>query len=79
MTDLDAFMSRLSPDMCVVTAAAGATAGITPARRLPEWAKRIRSWKKQGCDVFVYFDNNQKSAAPADALLSPPKSGTSAR
>jgi uncharacterized protein YecE (DUF72 family) len=35
---------------------------------LAAWAKRIRSWKKQGCDVFVYFDNDQKSAAPADAL-----------
>jgi uncharacterized protein YecE (DUF72 family) len=35
---------------------------------LAEWAKRIRSWKKQGCDVFVYFDNDQKSAAPADAF-----------
>jgi uncharacterized protein YecE (DUF72 family) len=36
--------------------------------RLADWAKRIRSWKKQGCDVYVYFDNDQKSAAPADAL-----------
>jgi uncharacterized protein YecE (DUF72 family) len=35
---------------------------------LVSWAKRIKSWKKQGCDVFVYFDNDQKSAAPADAL-----------
>ena len=26
-----------------------------------------RLLKKQGCDVFVYFDNDQKSAAPADA------------
>jgi uncharacterized protein YecE (DUF72 family) len=34
---------------------------------LQEWAKHIRSWKKQGCDVFVYFDNDQKSAAPSDA------------
>jgi uncharacterized protein YecE (DUF72 family) len=34
---------------------------------LAGWAKRIKSWKKQGCDVFVYFDNDQKSAAPADA------------
>ena len=32
------------------------------------WAKRIRSWKAQGCDVFVFFDNDQKSAAPIDAL-----------
>src|SRR6202140_2059533 len=36
---------------------------------LGRWAKRIRSWKKQGCDVFVYFDNDQKSAAAADALV----------
>jgi uncharacterized protein YecE (DUF72 family) len=35
---------------------------------LADWAKRIRSWKNQGCDVYVYFDNDQKSAAPADAL-----------
>jgi uncharacterized protein YecE (DUF72 family) len=35
---------------------------------LRDWARRIGSWKKQGCDVFVYFDNDQKSAAPADAL-----------
>jgi uncharacterized protein YecE (DUF72 family) len=34
---------------------------------LTEWAGRIRSWKKQGCDSYVYFDNDQKSAAPADA------------
>jgi uncharacterized protein YecE (DUF72 family) len=36
-------------------------------RTLSEWARHIRSWKRQGCDVFVYFDNDQKSAAPADA------------
>ncbi|UPJ54498.1 DUF72 domain-containing protein [Bradyrhizobium sp. 200] len=36
-------------------------------RTLSEWARSIRSWKRQGCDVFVYFDNDQKSAAPADA------------
>ena len=35
---------------------------------LSKWATRIRSWKRQGCDIFVYFDNDQKSAAPADAL-----------
>jgi uncharacterized protein YecE (DUF72 family) len=35
---------------------------------LSKWATRIKSWKKQGCDVFVYFDNDQKSAAPADAV-----------
>jgi uncharacterized protein YecE (DUF72 family) len=35
---------------------------------LSDWSRRIRSWKKQGHDVYVYFDNDQKSAAPADAL-----------
>jgi uncharacterized protein YecE (DUF72 family) len=35
---------------------------------LADWGRHIRSWKKQGCDVFVYFDNDRKSAAPADAL-----------
>jgi uncharacterized protein YecE (DUF72 family) len=34
---------------------------------LQDWATHIRSWTRQGCDVFVYFDNDQKSAAPADA------------
>jgi len=38
------------------------------AEMLSDWSRRIRSWKKQGCDVYVYFDNDQKSAAPADAL-----------
>jgi uncharacterized protein YecE (DUF72 family) len=35
---------------------------------LIKWATRIRSWKKQGKDVYVYFDNHQESAAPTDAL-----------
>jgi uncharacterized protein YecE (DUF72 family) len=35
---------------------------------LRAWAKRIKSWKAQGCDVFVFFDNDQQSAAPFDAL-----------
>jgi uncharacterized protein YecE (DUF72 family) len=35
---------------------------------LATWAKRIRAWKARGYDVFVFFDNDQKSAAPIDAL-----------
>jgi uncharacterized protein YecE (DUF72 family) len=35
---------------------------------LAHWSRRIRTWTRQGCDVYVYFDNDQKSAAPADAL-----------
>jgi uncharacterized protein YecE (DUF72 family) len=35
---------------------------------LADWSRQIRSWKKRGYDVYVYFDNDQKGAAPADAL-----------
>jgi uncharacterized protein YecE (DUF72 family) len=42
--------------------------GHYSAPALQLWAKRLRSWKAQGCDVFVFFDNDQKSAAPSDAL-----------
>lgn len=35
---------------------------------LRDWADRMRQWKRQRRDVYVYFDNDQKSAAPADAL-----------
>jgi uncharacterized protein YecE (DUF72 family) len=34
---------------------------------LKEWARDARRWKKQGHDVFCYFDNDVKSAAPLDA------------
>jgi uncharacterized protein YecE (DUF72 family) len=38
-----------------------------PAKTLRLWAQRIRRWSDDGRLVFVYFDNDQKSAAPADA------------
>jgi uncharacterized protein YecE (DUF72 family) len=34
---------------------------------LSDWAVHIRKWQRQKRDVFVYFDNDQKSAAPRDA------------
>jgi uncharacterized protein YecE (DUF72 family) len=34
---------------------------------LQSWARQIAAWKRDGRDVYVYFDNDQKSAAPADA------------
>ena len=37
-------------------------------RTLKEWARQITKWKRGRKDVYVYFDNDQKSAAPADAL-----------
>jgi len=34
---------------------------------LDRWARDIRRWRKAGKAVYVYFDNDQKAAAPADA------------
>jgi len=38
-----------------------------PESTLREWLRAIRKWDRQRRAVFVYFDNDQKSAAPADA------------
>lgn len=46
----------------------GAYRGRYDGATLGAWARRISGWKRQGCDVYVYFDNDQKSAAPFDAL-----------
>jgi uncharacterized protein YecE (DUF72 family) len=37
-------------------------------KTLRRWAADIRRWKRRRRDVYVYFDNDQKSAAPADGL-----------
>ena len=37
-------------------------------KTLRQWARKIRAWKRGRKDVYVYFDNDQKSAAPADGL-----------
>jgi uncharacterized protein YecE (DUF72 family) len=41
--------------------------GRYPATELAEWAGRIANWQAEGREVWVYFDNDVKSAAPADA------------
>jgi uncharacterized protein YecE (DUF72 family) len=38
-----------------------------PDPALGDWADQICKWRRQGRIVFVYFDNDQKSAAPRDA------------
>lgn len=43
------------------------TSGYTD-RALASWARRIRSWDRDGRDVYVYFDNDVKVRAPFDAL-----------
>jgi uncharacterized protein YecE (DUF72 family) len=35
---------------------------------LARWHKTIKGWRSRGFDVYVYFDNDQKSAAPLDGL-----------
>ncbi|GAC1336367.1 MAG: DUF72 domain-containing protein [Beijerinckiaceae bacterium] len=41
--------------------------GAYPDKTLKDWANDFRRWKRQKRDVFCYFDNDQKSAAPLDA------------
>ena len=38
-----------------------------PDSTLRAWARQILAWRGEGRIVFVYFDNDQKSAAPKDA------------
>jgi uncharacterized protein YecE (DUF72 family) len=38
-----------------------------PDATLRRWVQRIHGWQREQRRVFVYFDNDQKSAAPADA------------
>lgn len=46
----------------------GAYRGHYSDAELRAWARHIVTWRKQRREIFVYFDNDQKSAAPADAL-----------
>ena len=41
--------------------------GNYPETALKVWGRHIRKWRRQGKPVFVYLDNDQKSAAPKDA------------
>jgi uncharacterized protein YecE (DUF72 family) len=41
--------------------------GSYPQRTLDRWADSILAWTGAKRDVFVYFDNDQKAAAPSDA------------
>jgi uncharacterized protein YecE (DUF72 family) len=38
-----------------------------PTQMLSRWANSIDRWRRDHTPIFVYFDNDQKSAAPADA------------
>ncbi len=39
-----------------------------PDKTLRAWTDDIARWRRQKREVFVYFDNDQKSAAPFDAM-----------
>jgi uncharacterized protein YecE (DUF72 family) len=41
--------------------------GSYSGKTLARWAAAIDRWKSQRREVFVYFDNDQKAAAPKDA------------
>lgn len=38
-----------------------------PPQVLKDWTRRVQALRRKGHAVYVYFDNDQKSAAPADA------------
>jgi uncharacterized protein YecE (DUF72 family) len=46
----------------------GRYAGSYPSGTLRRWAEAIARWRGEGRDVLVYFDNDQKAAAPKDAI-----------
>jgi uncharacterized protein YecE (DUF72 family) len=41
--------------------------GSYPARTLRRWADAALAWQAERREVFIYFDNDQKAAAPKDA------------
>jgi uncharacterized protein YecE (DUF72 family) len=45
----------------------GRYAGSYADETLAQWGADIARWRGEGRDVYVYFDNDIKSAAPADA------------
>ena len=34
---------------------------------MDKWAETIAKWRQKKIDVYCYFDNDQKTAAPKDA------------
>jgi uncharacterized protein YecE (DUF72 family) len=41
--------------------------GSYPSRTLRRWADAALRWQAERRSVFIYFDNDQKAAAPRDA------------
>ena len=41
--------------------------GVSRLVALKDWARDIGRWTAEGRDVWCFFDNDVKSAAPADA------------
>ena len=41
--------------------------GSYPAKTLKRWADAVAKWTLERRDVLIYFDNDQKAAAPKDA------------
>jgi uncharacterized protein YecE (DUF72 family) len=45
----------------------GRYAGHYDTETLRRWSEAIAAWRRNGQDVYVYFDNDIKAAAPGDA------------
>jgi uncharacterized protein YecE (DUF72 family) len=42
--------------------------GSYTRRQLEDWAEQCQTWRRQGLDVFVYFDNDQEGYAAFNAV-----------
>jgi uncharacterized protein YecE (DUF72 family) len=52
---------------CAVNGPSGRYHGSYAGRTLKQWAEVMLTWQSERRDVFAYFDNDQKAAAPRDA------------
>lgn len=63
-------MHRVTADLVYVRLHGPQTAyrGTYDDHALADWAERLAAWAEAGRDVYCYFDNDAKGAAPHDAL-----------
>ena len=61
---------KVTADFCYVRlhGPGGAYQGSYSGQALAAWARRFRDWRREGLEVYCYFDNDEKGFAVRDAL-----------
>jgi uncharacterized protein YecE (DUF72 family) len=60
---------RVGPSVYVrFHGASGTYSGAYPVERLERWAEWLQRQRREGADVFAYFNNDVGGHAPRDAL-----------